>query len=239
MDSGVRNHKFNILVIGDTMTGKSALVQRYISGSFKHECDSTIGVEYEGKCILGKNGTANLRMAIWDMAGQRVFRNLINRYYKGGDAVIIVVDLSRISTFESLEFWIKETDCLFDRHVPYVIVGNKIDLAKKRRQVSDEDIFEFIGKHTNMEYIKASALSGKNVNKVFDDLVLRILHNMGSSGVDGVGGVGGVDGVGVGVDSVDGVDKELNDFKKLELELRKKRERRWCGLRRFACCFSN
>lgn len=215
MASGsVRHHKFNLLVIGDTMTGKSALVKRYVNRVFKKENDSTIGIEYEGKVVIGHpRCETDLRLALWDTAGQRVFKNLIRGYFKNSDGVVLVVDLTRRSTFESLEYWIKETDGLMKGMTPFIVIGNKRDLvggngAKKEREISEEEMSVFVGKYANMEYIETSALTGKNVDEAFERLVLRILNKSGGSG-SGVGGGGGGEG--------------NLDFKKLEVELRKRR----------------
>lgn len=219
---GVRHHKFKLLVIGDTMTGKSALVKRYVNRAFKKENDSTIGIEYEGKTIIGyPKCEAELRLALWDTAGQRVFKNLIRGYFKSGDGVVLVVDLMRRSTFESMDYWLKETEGLMKKMTPFIVIGNKTDLIDAvgdgtairgavgdgtNREISEEEMSTFVGKYANMEYIETSALTGKNVDEAFERLVLRILERL-SLGED--------------------CDKS-SDFKKLEVEMRKKREGGGC-----------
>ena len=199
MASEKKHHKFNILVIGDTMTGKSALVTRYIHGTFKNDNASTVGIEYEGKVILGHpKSEADLRLALWDTAGQRIFRNLIKSYYLNSNGVLLVVDLGHRNTFESLNYWVGETKNLMDNMTPFVVVGNKNDLKRDLREVSEEEMRRFVGQYENMDYIETSALNGKNVAKAFEMLVVNILLKK-SEEVKG-----------------------KNDLKKMELELRKK-----------------
>lgn len=211
-----KHHKFSILVVGDTMTGKTALVRRYVSGVFKKDADSTIGIEYEGKAIVGHpRCQADLRLALWDMAGQRAFRNLIKGYYEKGDGCILVVDLGRRTTFENLGMWLKETKKLMDQLVPFIVVGNKSDLKDDKRVVSEEEMMRFVGEYSNMQYIEASALNGRNVNKIFETLALEIVKDKRQRqrpkfGGSGSGGSG-------------------DDFEKLEIELRKKDKGGGCG----------
>ena len=204
----MKHHKFNILVIGDTGTGKTALVKRYIYGKFSQDSSSTIGIEYESKTVLKHpKCNADLRLALWDAAGQRVFRNLIKGYFNNGDAVVLVVDLCNRRSFESLGEWLSETNALMLQMVPYVVIGNKLDKAKgDDREVSREELMKFVGEHQNMEYIEASALNGKNVRKAFEELIVRIVKNSGVS----------------------------EDVKKLEVELKSGSAKK--GWRRFFCC---
>lgn len=212
--ASLRHHKFSFLIIGDTMTGKSALVQRYIHKTFKTSNDSTIGIEYEGKSIIGHpRCEADLRLALWDTAGQRAFRDLIKVYFKNGDGVILVVDLVNRSTFESLDYWLDQCNGLMRKMTPVMVIGNKLDLAGKgKREISEEEMLKFVGKYANMEYIETSALTGKNVDKAFEKLIMNVLDKLGNDGEKG------------------------SDFKKLEMELKKDRKRRrsW---RRFFCCY--
>ena len=220
-----KHHKFSILVVGDTMTGKTALVRRYVSNMFKKDADSTIGIEYEGKAIVGHpRCEADLRLALWDLAGQRAFRNLIKGYYAKGDGCVLVVDLGRRSTFENLEFWLRETKQLMDKMVPYVVVGNKNDLRGEKRVVSEEEMMRFVGRHSNMHYMEASALNGKNVVRIFETLALEIVKDQRRRVNE----------------------NDVDDFTKLEVELKRKGGgRSGCGggcgcgggLKRFFKCF--
>ncbi len=221
MASEKKHHKFNILVIGDTMTGKSALVTRYIHGTFKNDHASTIGIEYEGKVILRHpKSEAELRLALWDTAGQRIFRNLIKSYYLNSNGVLLIVDLGRRKTFESLNYWLSETKNLMDKMTPFIVVGNKNDLKRDRRGVSEEEMRRFVGQYENMDYIETSALNGKNVAKAFEMLVVNILLKKS------------------------GEVREKDDLKKMELELRKRNGSGGSGgssgsggcFRKWACC---
>lgn len=191
-------HKFNFLVIGDTMTGKSALVKRYTNGHFKEGDDSTIGIEYDSKAIVGHPKTeAEIRLALWDTAGQKIFKDLIRGYFNKSDGVVVVIDVTREGAIRSLKYWLNETNKLLKNRVPFIVVGNKIDLQK--RAVSRNEMLKFVKEYNNMEYIETSALTGKNVVEAFESLVLRIIEEMNGFGM------GGSDG----------------DFQKLEMELRK------------------
>ena len=173
------HHKFNILVIGDTMAGKSALVKRYVHGKFDIDNSSTIGVEYEGKTIIDyPKCDVDLRLALWDASGQKAFVNIIKSYFRMTNGVILVVDLSKRNSYNNLHRWLTEIEVLMKKMIPVLVVGNKNDLAEKR-VVSTEEMFRFVGEYKNLDYIETSALTGKNVGNAFEQLVINILRHNG------------------------------------------------------------
>lgn len=67
------------------------------------------------------------KLKIWDTAGDERYRSLTKKYYQDAQAVIIVYDITELSSFENLQFWISE---IHDnvRNVPLIfLVGNKAD----------------------------------------------------------------------------------------------------------------
>ena len=68
---------------------------------------------------------------MWDTAGQERYESLIPTYLRNADYGIIVFDLTRQKSFESIEKWIK----LFREYEdsPIMIVGNKTDLDVARK----------------------------------------------------------------------------------------------------------
>jgi Ras-related protein Rab-1A len=50
----------------------------------------------------------NCRYAYYDTAGQEAYRSILNLYFKGADAVILVYSTDDLSTFNELEFYYKK-----------------------------------------------------------------------------------------------------------------------------------
>jgi small GTP-binding protein len=53
----------------------------------------TVGVEFSSKII--KVGNKEVKLQIWDTAGQEKFRSVARSYYRGAIGVIIVYDITK------------------------------------------------------------------------------------------------------------------------------------------------
>ena len=159
------------LVIGDSRVGKTSLLLKYVDKSFPDEHISTIGVEYKEKLIT-KDGF-NIRLQIWDTAGEERFRSITKSIYKNTHGVLFVYDITQKDTFANVKHWIKDTENI-DREIRGVIVGNKIDLPD--RVISKIDLDE-IGEKYKMPVIETSAKEGTNVNECFELLIDELFKN--------------------------------------------------------------
>ncbi len=99
---------------------------------------TTIGVDFRFKTV--KSGDKNIKLQIWDTAGQQRFRTITNTYYKSNQtyhadshAVILVYDITNKDSFDSIqEFWMNEVESYADSDVLKVLVGNKADMKQNQ-----------------------------------------------------------------------------------------------------------
>ena len=97
---------FKIVVIGDSAVGKSNLLSRFARNEFDHNTKATIGVEFQTVCV-DINGK-EIKAQIWDTAGQERFRAVTSAYYRGAVGALVVYDISRRTTFDSITRWLDE-----------------------------------------------------------------------------------------------------------------------------------
>lgn len=71
-----------------------------------------------------------VRAQIWDTAGQERYRAITNTYYRQAIGVLLVYDISKRTSFESLDKWLQEVRDHADEKVEIILVGNKSDLEK-------------------------------------------------------------------------------------------------------------
>lgn len=97
---------FKIVIIGDSAVGKSNLLSRYARNEFNMHSKATIGVEFQTQSmdIDGKE----VKAQIWDTAGQERFRAVTSAYYRGAVGALIVYDITRRTTFDSVGRWLEE-----------------------------------------------------------------------------------------------------------------------------------
>ncbi|KAL5246505.1 hypothetical protein ACHWQZ_G018655 [Mnemiopsis leidyi] len=162
---------FKILIIGDSGIGKSSLMMRFVDGMFDPEISATIGVDFKVK-TLNVEGN-NVKLAIWDTAGQEKFRTLTPSYYRGAHGVILVYDTSVRQTFANLDTWRQEIDTYITKqNAVRMLVGNKID---KTRDVQREEGERYARTH-KMLFIESSAKTEEGVQDAFEELVTKIVQ---------------------------------------------------------------
>lgn len=99
------DYLFKIVLIGDSGVGKSNLLSRFTKNEFNLESKATIGVEFAAKSISLDNGQL-VKAQIWDTAGQERYRAITNTYYRGAVGALLVYDITKSKTFESVERWL-------------------------------------------------------------------------------------------------------------------------------------
>ena len=87
-------------MIGDYGVGKTAIIRRYTSGEFTPNYKLTIGVDFAVKKLV--RDSSSITLQLWDIAGHERFGHMTHVYYKYAIAAIIVFDLGRAATFDSV-----------------------------------------------------------------------------------------------------------------------------------------
>ena len=112
-------------------------------------------------------------MQIWDTCGQERFRNMVDNYYRGGNGVLVVYDITNRETFEKLNSWIIDINNKGNKYMYKILIGNKCDLEEQRK-VTYEEGKEFANIN-GMEFFETSAKTAKYVQEAFDKLTSEIL----------------------------------------------------------------
>ena len=98
--------KCKIILLGEASVGKSSIIGRYVEGEFKN-MPASLGASFSTKNITLPNGTV-YNLNIWDTAGSEKFRSMNKFYYRDSSIAILVFDVKRKETFDSLEYWVDE-----------------------------------------------------------------------------------------------------------------------------------
>ncbi|KAH7521436.1 hypothetical protein FEM48_Zijuj07G0033000 [Ziziphus jujuba var. spinosa] len=165
---------FKIVIIGDSAVGKSNLLSRYARNEFNMHSKATIGVEFQTQSmdIDGKE----VKAQIWDTAGQERFRAVTSAYYRGAVGALIVYDITRRTTFDSVGRWLEELNTHSDTTVARMLVGNKYDL-ENIRDVSVEE-GKSLAETEGLFFMETSALDSTNVKKAFEIVIKEIYNNV-------------------------------------------------------------
>ncbi|XP_076449390.1 ras-related protein Rab-22A-like [Babylonia areolata] len=159
-----------VCLLGDSGVGKSSIVMRFVTGTYRPALESTIGASFMSKSLV-VDGTG-YRFQIWDTAGQEKFRSLAPMYYRGAAAAVIVYDVTRPTTFKAVKAWIQELRSFGPRDIVIAIAGNKCDL-EELREVTEKDAQEYASS-INAIFGETSAMTAVNVEEMFTALARQL-----------------------------------------------------------------
>nr|MDO8097519.1 Rab family GTPase [Candidatus Njordarchaeota archaeon] len=167
------NYNFKVVVLGDPGVGKTSLVRVFATGKFDRNYIPTLGVNILTKDVNFKG--VKVTLVIWDLAGQGFMDNVRAQYYTGAQAAIMVYDVTKENTFKGIAAWNDECRKLAPNILLKTIVGNKVDLASERKVPTDDG--SKFAKKINAQFFETSALSGKNVEPMFNSCSWDMLKN--------------------------------------------------------------
>ena len=133
---------------------------------------SSIGVDFKSKQV--EIDERLIKLQIWDTAGHEKFRTITTSYYKSAHAIIILYDITDLSSFEHIKNWMVEVDKFAKQGVLRVIAGNKKDMEDKR-QVTTEMAESFAEKN-GIKFLEVSAKDNTNIEKLFSDTINCLLE---------------------------------------------------------------
>lgn len=125
--------------------------------------DLTIGVEFGARIVTVDD--KQLKLQIWDTAGQESFRSITRSYYRGAAGALLVYDITRKDTFDHILSWLEDARAHSNSDMSIILVGNKADL-EHRREVAKETGEAFAKEH-GLLFLETSAKDNVNVDETF------------------------------------------------------------------------
>ena len=158
----VTRHK--IIFVGDAGVGKTTIISRVMDNPFNEVYEPSIGVDFMSKII--KYRGQNIKLQIWDTAGQEKYKGLIPSYVRNSSIVFLIYDISVKSSFDNIPNWITFIRSI--ENTTLVLCGNKIDLDK--REVTKEQ-GEALAQKGGIAFYEISAKSGEGIKNMFYNTV--------------------------------------------------------------------
>ncbi|KAL6567347.1 Ras-related protein ric2 [Orobanche gracilis] len=202
------DYLFKVVLIGDSGVGKSNLLSRFTRNEFSLESKSTIGVEFATRSLTVDGKI--IKAQIWDTAGQERYRAITSAYYRGAVGALLVYDITRHSTFENIERWLRELRDHTDPNIVVMLIGNKSDL-RHQVAVSTEEGTSF-AERESLYFMETSALDATNVDNAFTEVLTHISRMVSKKTME-TGDNGDAPSVPSKGEKID-VSKDVSDMKK-------------------------
>ena len=157
VDNSISVTRHKIIFVGDNATGKTAIIDRIFDKPLNNEL--TIGIDFMSKNIRFRG--QNIKIQIWDSAGQEKYKGLIPSYVRNSSIVFIVYDISKRSSFDNIPNWISFVKNI--EKTTLILCGNKTDLEREVEKNEGEDL----AKKEGLLFFECSAKTNENIKNMF------------------------------------------------------------------------
>ncbi|XP_074663085.1 ras-related protein Rab-32-like [Tubulanus polymorphus] len=168
---------YKVLVVGEFGVGKTSIIKRYTEGFFSPNYKLTIGVDFALKTLQWDEHT-KVNLQLWDIAGHERFGHMTRVYYKYAIGAIIVFDLSRPATFDSVIKWLNDVNSKVmlanGDPVPIILLANKCDLDDC--EIDEKSIAAFVQQNNLLGWFATSAKLDHNIDECMRFIVQRIIE---------------------------------------------------------------
>ena len=176
----VFDYQFNFVIVGESGVGKSCIVLNFAEQKPRKQHQVTIACEFAARIIPVRG--RDIKVQIWDTAGQENFRSITRSYYRSSVAAVVVYDVSSRITFEKVRNWMEELKNNAHEKITVILVGNKRDL-KEKREVSREE-GEKLARELRVMFIETCAFELPSVENMFEALVEEVISKIDSGKLD-------------------------------------------------------
>ena len=159
VDNSISVTRHKVIFVGDACTGKTSIINRIIDNPFNDTYEVSIGIDFMSKNIRFRG--QNIKIQIWDSAGQEKYKGLIPSYVRNSSIVFIVYDVSNRSSFENVSNWISFVKNI--EKTTMILCGNKIDLTREVQTNEGQEL----AKREDLLFFECSAKTNENIKKMF------------------------------------------------------------------------
>ncbi|XP_077453659.1 uncharacterized protein LOC144071989 [Stigmatopora argus] len=115
-------------------------------------------------------GSTSITLQLWDTAGQERFRCIAEQYYRKANAILVVYDITCLSSFSTVRDWMNLVEEKMRDGVMLMLLGNKLDLADTHcREVSRKDGQSLAEQH-KASFYECSAKTGENIEQLMTQM---------------------------------------------------------------------
>jgi len=146
--------------MGNVGVGKTILFLRFCGHTTFYETPPP-DVESDRKELTFPYNGKDVKVRLWDTAGQEKFHTMTNAFFRGANGVIMVYDITNGQSLVDSDNWFNEIESIMGmNNMAKILIGNKCD-DETNRAVSRERAQELAVKY-NAAFAESSAKENKN-----------------------------------------------------------------------------
>ena len=162
---------FKIIVLGDSNSGKTSIIKKFLNSKYDIKTISTIGFGSFNKEITLKDGTI-IKLNIIDTASQENYQALSATYLKNSDGVLFVFSHNNRQSLENVKHFLvnfKESEPNLDlnQKIPSYLIGNNYDLE---HVIDDDEIEELKTSYNFFGYTNINSKDNTGIDDLFQDM---------------------------------------------------------------------
>ena len=172
-----------IIIVGNSGTGKTSFVNKYINNKFAQTYSPTIASQFSYKIVKIKEKI--YRVQFWDIAGQDKNPETTGIFCKNTKGIILCCEVNKIQSREDTIKWKESIERNINlEKIPIILVENKCDLLGENESKYNKNLEELknFGEKNNINNcFRTSALAGFNVEESINFLINEIIDIQGDN----------------------------------------------------------
>ena len=169
-----------LIIVGDSSTGKTSIVNRYVSNKFDNTYKATIASQFSYKIIKIKD--VIYRIQFWDLAGQDRSGTLASFFCKDSNGIVFCCDVTEPNSKNNILTWKKSLEDNIDiSNIPLILMENKCDLLGESEEFYNDDIDDLkkFGAENGFDgCFRTSALNGYGIETAMSFLINKIVAKL-------------------------------------------------------------
>ena len=173
-----------IIIIGNSGSGKTSIITRFIENKFENKIYTTIVPCYSQK-IIDSNGI-QFHANLWDIPGQDRSPIVTKMFATDTHGIIFCCAVDNPTSRSDLKDWKESLDSLLDINtIPKILVENKCDLLGDENNYNDNinSLKQISNKLGCLNCFRTSALNGYKIDEALNFLIEELIKRAKEEGI--------------------------------------------------------
>ncbi len=161
--------KFRVMVVGDKKVGKTALVTRFIDGTFTE--NKTKGSKNERRSKIVELRGKKVKLQVLDTVSREWHQSVDTIDFQRADSILICFDVNNLSSFHDVSYWPKRIGSM--ENIVVALVATKCD--KNFCRMVQYDMGLALARELGASYYETSAKTPSMVSELFHETASHLL----------------------------------------------------------------